>query len=163
MSRERGGAPPAQTQGATARNRAFRPTPDALTVLAEAGQPVVVMLASTDFDSRAILSVVLSGDKRLLKKLRTADLKPLASRIRQRLVMAPDEPPDLAHLLDHLLAQAANPALMTDGLKDTLCAHAGANPTSTTQVVFRLISLDIGGMRTCKHLFLLISDSPNGL
>ena len=48
------------------------------------------LLASTDFDSRAILSVVFSGDNRRLDKLRTAELKfRLASRIRQRLVMPP--------------------------------------------------------------------------
>ena len=46
------------------------------------------LLGSTDFDSRAILSVVLTGDNRLLANLRSADLQPVASRVRQRLVMA---------------------------------------------------------------------------
>ena len=98
------------------------------------------LLASTDFDSRAILSVVLSGDNRLLDKLRTPDLLPLASRLRQRLVMLPAEPCDLAQLLDHLLAQAGNPALMTDGLKDTLCAHAGGNPRTLTVMADTLLA-----------------------
>ena len=43
------------------------------------------LLTSTEFDSRAILSVVLAGDNRLLAKLRSPDLQPIASRIRQRL------------------------------------------------------------------------------
>ncbi len=98
------------------------------------------LLASTDFDSRAILSVVLSGDNRLLDKLRTPDLLPLASRLRQRLVMLPAEPCDLAQLLDHLLACAGNPALMTDGLKDTLCAHAGGNPRTLTVMADTLLA-----------------------
>ena len=86
------------------------------------------LLASTEFDSRAILSVVLAGDNRLLAKLRSAELQPIASRIRQRLVMAPTEPSELARLLDHLLDQAGNPGLMTSGLKDALVAHCGGNP-----------------------------------
>ncbi|MDD9981507.1 MAG: hypothetical protein OXU81_09145 [Gammaproteobacteria bacterium] len=45
----------------------------------------------------------------LLEKLRTAELLPLASRIRQRLVLLSAEAEDLAQLLDHLLAQAGNP------------------------------------------------------
>ena len=86
------------------------------------------LLASTDFDSRAILSVVFAGDNRLLEKLRQPDLQPIASRIRQRLVMTQAEAGDLAALLDHLVEQAGNPALMTAGLKDTMVAHAGGNP-----------------------------------
>ena len=90
------------------------------------------LLASTDFDSRAILSVVLAGDTRLLDKLRQPDLRPIASRIRQRLVMTKAEPGDLAALLDHLIEQAGNPGLMTAGLKDTLVAHADGNPRALT-------------------------------
>ena len=33
-----------------------------------------------------------------------------------------------ARLLDHLLLEAGNPALMTADLKDALCAHASGNP-----------------------------------
>ena len=98
------------------------------------------LLASTEFDSRAILSVVLSGDNRLLEKLRSSELLPLASRIRQRLVVLPPEPEDLAQLLDHLLDSAGNPALMTDGLKDTLVAHAGGNPRTLTVLADALLA-----------------------
>ena len=86
------------------------------------------LLASTDFDSRAILGVVLAGDNRLLAKLRTPDLQPIDSRLRQRLVMTRAEPDDLVRLLDHLLEQAGNPGLMTAGLKDALVTHAAGNP-----------------------------------
>ena len=90
------------------------------------------LLAATDFDSRAILSVVFAGDNRLLTRLRRPELKPIASRIRQRLVMTPAEPTDLARLLDHLIEQAGNPGLMTPGLKNTLVAHAGGNYRALT-------------------------------
>ena len=98
------------------------------------------LLASTDFDSRAILSVVLAGDNRLLDRFRGPDLQPLASRIRQRLVMAPAEPDDLARLLDHLLEQAGNPGLMTAGLKDALVAHAAGNFRTLTVLADTLLA-----------------------
>ncbi|MYE02355.1 MAG: AAA family ATPase [Alphaproteobacteria bacterium] len=90
------------------------------------------LLASTDFDSRSILSVVLAGDNRLVDRLRSPELRPLASRIRHRLVMKPVDAEELAHLLDHLLKKAGNPGLMTPGLKSTLCAHAGGNLRALT-------------------------------
>ena len=86
------------------------------------------LLTSAEFDSRAILSVVLAGDNRLLAKLRGPELQPIASRIRQRLVMTRAEPAELARLLDHLLNEAGNPALMTTGLKEALVGHAAGNP-----------------------------------
>ena len=86
------------------------------------------LLTSSEFDSRAILSVVLAGDNRLVAKLRSPDLQPIASRIRQRLVMARAEPEELTGLLDHLLDKAGNPGLMTAGLKDTIVAHSSGNP-----------------------------------
>ena len=98
------------------------------------------LLAATDFDSRAILSVVFAGDNRLLGKLRRPDLVPLASRIRQRLLIEPAEPGELARLLDHLIEQAGNPALMTAGLKDTLVAHAAGNPRALTIMADALLA-----------------------
>ena len=98
------------------------------------------ILASTDFDSRAILSVVFAGDNRLLDRFRRADMQPLATRIRQRLVMAPAEPEELARLLDHLLDQAGNPGLMTASLKDALVAHAAGNPRALTVMADALLA-----------------------
>ena len=45
------------------------------------------ILASKDFDSRQLLCVVFAGDARLPERLRTAELLPLGSRIRRRLVL----------------------------------------------------------------------------
>ena len=98
------------------------------------------LLTSSEFDSRAILSVVLAGDNRLLARLRGLELQPIASRIRQRLVMTRAEPAELARLLDHLLDEAGNPALMTAGLKDTLVAHAAGNPRALAVIADNLLA-----------------------
>jgi len=45
------------------------------------------LLASANFDSTCYLTVVLCGDGRLLELFRNADLMPLGSRIRTRLVL----------------------------------------------------------------------------
>jgi general secretion pathway protein A len=47
------------------------------------------LLASSHFDSRSLLTVVLVGDHRLPELLRSAELLPLASRIRVRLNVEP--------------------------------------------------------------------------
>lgn len=85
------------------------------------------LLASSHFDSRPILTVVLAGDGELLQLLRTPRLIALASRIRARLSLEYATPKQLAELLTHLLGQAGNPRLMTPGLMNTLCEHAAGN------------------------------------
>ena len=70
------------------------------------------LLASTRFDSRPLLSIVLAGDGRLTDKLRREDLLPLGSRIRVRLAMEYASREELAACLDHLLASAGNASLM---------------------------------------------------
>ena len=62
---------------------------------------------------------VVAGDNQLLETLRSPELQLVASRIRQRLVMAHAEPERPSRLLDRLLEQAGNPGLMTTGLKDS--------------------------------------------
>ncbi|MCP4898497.1 MAG: ATP-binding protein [bacterium] len=85
------------------------------------------LLLSTHFDSRQILTVVLSGDRRFEEKLRREDLLPLGSRIRTRLKLEYAEPAELRVSLEHLLATAGNPALMTRELIVTLSEHALGN------------------------------------
>ena len=85
------------------------------------------LLASTDFDSRAILGVVLCGDQRLPAMFRTEELMPLGSRIRHRLDRDAADPETLRRFLDHVSAAAGNPALMTAGLKDALANHCAGN------------------------------------
>ena len=85
------------------------------------------LLASTQFDSRLLLSVVLAGDGRLANQLRRDELVPLGSRIRTRLVMEYAAREELLACLKHLQLSAGNPTLMTPELMKTLCDHALGN------------------------------------
>jgi general secretion pathway protein A len=93
--------------------------------------PVVLnelrLLASAHFDSQSLLCVVLSGDARLLEKLRREELIPLGSRIRTRLATEVATREELIACLDHLLTTAGNPSLMTKELRHTLVDHAAGN------------------------------------
>jgi general secretion pathway protein A len=85
------------------------------------------LLASARFDSQSLLCIVLSGDARLLEKLRREELIPLGSRIRTRLATEVATRDDLLACLDHLLASAGNASLMTKELRHTLVDHAAGN------------------------------------
>ena len=85
------------------------------------------LLASTAFDSRSILTVVLGGDGRLTQQFRRDDLLPVASRIRVRLSLDYLAPKELLAWLDHALQQAGNPRLLTPEVKTTLAEHAAGN------------------------------------
>jgi general secretion pathway protein A len=86
------------------------------------------ILASTNFDSHTLLTTVLAGDGRLVEKLQTDDLLPLASRVRARLALPTVTPQELLDYLRHALGKAGNPRLMTAELMQTLAEHAAGNP-----------------------------------
>lgn len=85
------------------------------------------LLTSTQFDSHLLLSVILAGDQRLNEKLRRDELIPLGSRIRVRLNIDYISTEQLMQGLQHLLACAGNPRLMSHELMQTLCDHAMGN------------------------------------
>lgn len=85
------------------------------------------ILASADFDSTTLLTVVLAGDGRLLELLRHEDLIPLGTRIRTRLLLEAASREELRQLLSHALAKAGNASLMTTELCDTLVDHSAGN------------------------------------
>jgi type II secretory pathway predicted ATPase ExeA len=85
------------------------------------------ILSSTDFDATSLLTVVLSGDGRLLERLRQEDLVPLETRIRTRLKTDTASREELWELLQHALAKAGNASLMSNELMDTLVDHAAGN------------------------------------
>jgi general secretion pathway protein A len=85
------------------------------------------LLASSRFDSRQMLTVVLAGDLRMQEKLRHQDLVALGSRIRLRLTLQPVGTAELRAVLTQLLSVAGNPALLTSELIATLCEHALGN------------------------------------
>ena len=85
------------------------------------------ILSSADFDATSLLTIVLSGDGRLLELLRQEDLVPLGTRIRTRLKTEPASRDELLELVRHALAKAGNASLMTPELMDTLVDHAAGN------------------------------------
>jgi len=85
------------------------------------------ILSSADFDATSLLTVVLSGDGRLLELLRHEDLIPLGSRIRSRLRTEAVSRDQLLELLSHALSRAGNATLMTAELMDTLVDHSAGN------------------------------------
>jgi general secretion pathway protein A len=85
------------------------------------------ILSSADFDATSLLTVVLSGDGRLLELLRQEHLVPLGTRIRTRLVTEAAARDELLDLLSHALSKAGNATLMTAELMDTLVDHSAGN------------------------------------
>ena len=85
------------------------------------------LLSSADFDSTSLLTVVLSGDGRLLDLLRHEDLIPLGTRIRTRMNTESASREELSDLLCHALRQAGNASLMPPELMDTLVDHSAGN------------------------------------
>jgi general secretion pathway protein A len=85
------------------------------------------ILSSADFDATSLLTVVLSGDGRLLELLRHQDLVPLGTRIRTRLVTEPATREELLELLQHALAKAGSTSLMTAELMEILVDHSAGN------------------------------------
>jgi type II secretory pathway predicted ATPase ExeA len=99
------------------------------------------ILASTDFDSKIILSVILAGDTRLTERFRRDDLLPLGSRIRTRLTMDYATPEELKACLKHLSAAAGNTRLLTSELAATLADHAGGNYRTLTTMAAELLAV----------------------
>jgi type II secretory pathway predicted ATPase ExeA len=85
------------------------------------------LLSSAEFDATSLLTVVLSGDGRLLELLRQEDLIPLGTRIRTRLKTEAASREELFELLSHALSKAGNASLMTRDLMDALVDHSAGN------------------------------------
>jgi len=85
------------------------------------------ILASSDFDSKPIATVVLCGDQQLIHRFRSPDLIPVASRIRVRLLLKTLEPKEMLEWLKHVLAQAGAPHLFTNEVMATLSQTTGGN------------------------------------
>ena len=120
------------------------------------------ILASKDLDARQLLCVVFAGDSRLPERLRTAELLPLGSRIRRRLLLDYASRDELAACLDHLLASAGSPALMTPELKATLIDHAAGNYRVLMNLCDELLSVaaDRDMARLDDKLYLEVFSPP---
>jgi general secretion pathway protein A len=120
------------------------------------------ILASKDFDSKQLLCVVFAGDARLPERLRSAELLPLGSRIRRRLVLDYASRDELLACLDHLLDAAGNGSLMTTELKATLADHAAGNYRVMMNLADELLSVaaDRDLPRLDEKLFLDVFGQP---
>lgn len=98
------------------------------------------LLASTQFDSRIILTVVLAGDDRLTQQLRRDELLPLASRIRTQLHLGTLAPDQLVECLNHLQHAAGAPNLMTPVLVRTVAERAAGNYRTLTTIANDLLA-----------------------
>lgn len=85
------------------------------------------LMSSARFDSLPLLCIILAGDSRLPERLRREDLLPLGSRIRCRYATDYASREELGIYLNHLLAEAGNPGLMSQELKNILCEHSAGN------------------------------------
>lgn len=85
------------------------------------------LMSSSQFDSRAILTVVLCGDERLPERFRSPDLMPLGSRIKTRLLMEHRTRDEMNALIEEAIKLAGNPALMTKELMLTLADRSMGN------------------------------------
>lgn len=101
------------------------------------------ILASKDLDSKQLLCVVFAGDMRLPERMRSPELMPLGSRIRRRLTLEYASREQLLESLDHLLACAGSPTLMTTELKTTLADHAAGNYRVMMNMADELLSVAV--------------------
>ena len=101
------------------------------------------ILASKELDSKQLLCVVFAGDARLPERFRSPELLPLGSRIRRRLSLEYASPGELLACLDHLLAAAGNPSLMTTELRATLADHAAGNYRVLMNLADELLSIAV--------------------
>ena len=79
-------------------------------------------------------------ESQMLEKLRREELIPLGSRIRTRLATEFASREELLACLEHLLGQAGNASLMTQGLRHTLCDHPAGNYRILTTMAAELLA-----------------------
>ncbi len=103
------------------------------------------ILGSDQFDSECLLTTILSGDLRLPERFRTPELIAFGSRIRVRKNLESYTPSELMDFLEHLLAQAGAPHLMSEQLKEVLCESTGGNLRLLANTGADL--LELGAMR----------------
>ena len=120
------------------------------------------LLTSRDYDSNALLFVILAGDARLKERLKTDELLPLRSRIRAHVELEAASPNELADGLRHLLASAGNAQLMTAAVITTLAEHAGGNYRTLAQMGAELLAAaaDADARQIDEKLFFLVFSFP---
>lgn len=99
------------------------------------------LLSSSRLDSHILLTVVVAGDGRLVERLQSDELLPLASRMRVRLAIERATSDELRDCLTHALQQAGAPTLMTPEVIATLCDHAMGNLRALMNMASELLAV----------------------
>jgi general secretion pathway protein A len=99
------------------------------------------LLGSAHFDSRCLLTTLLSGDTRLPARFRQGDLISLGSRIRVRRLLEPLDREAMLDYLNYALDQAGAAHLVSAPLKETLVDHAAGNLRVLNNMALELLSL----------------------
>lgn len=107
-------------------------------------------MASAQFDSKQLLTIVLAGDRRLPEKLRREELLPLQTRIRVRIGLEAASREQLQDTLAHLLKSAGNPQLISPSVAVALCDYAMGNLRVLTTLGAEL--LDAAIQRDKDHI-----------
>lgn len=102
------------------------------------------LLSSEHFDSRSLLTTVLSGDMRLPERFRSSTLVSLGTRMRVRLNLEPLSRDQLLDYIEHTLSEAGAPQLMTDPLKQTLADHSCGNLRLLNSMAEELLAAAVG-------------------
>lgn len=85
------------------------------------------LLSSTGLDSKIILTIILSGDNRLIDKLKSEELLPFFSRMRVRMHHDSLPKDELQEILIKSMARAGNPNLMNEELIKIISEHSSGN------------------------------------
>src|SRR5689334_15746987 len=117
------------------------------------------LLGSTQFDSCTIVTVVLSGDRRVLEKLKSPELLPIESRIKAKLTMESLSREELQDALRYAIDAAGNANLMTEELISTLADHAAGNLRLLMTLAQEVLAIGVarGARKLDEGLFLEIA------
>ncbi len=85
------------------------------------------LLSSIKLDSKIIITIILSGDNRLLEKLKTPMLSPFYNRMRVKMHQDSMSKEELQEVLTKATARAGNSSLMDDNLIKVLSEHSSGN------------------------------------
>lgn len=97
------------------------------------------IMSSDAFDSKNMITVILSGDERLTDRFHTPELVPLGSRVKAKLIMRGKTPSELIDFVKALLREAGNPVLMNDNLIQTLAEKSMGNYRTLVQMADSLL------------------------
>jgi type II secretory pathway predicted ATPase ExeA len=120
------------------------------------------LLCSARLDSQILLTVVIAGDRRLLERLRSDELLPLASRMRVRLAIERTSPDELQDHLRQAMHKAGAVKLMTPELIATLADHAQGNLRALMNMAGELLAVaaEREARQIDEKLFLETSSTP---